>query len=135
MRSVLVFPTADVDRLVGLLDSLGQRSADEWFGIANRGLEISLEDHGSAEALVRALRREGSWSTSELRTLWRVRDELGGCRVDVRVSGRIDGQAEMRWMVDLLLADGGYATDDYSDRVWSLAEIQQSAQTSAPFRA
>lgn len=53
------------------------------------------------------------------------------------MSGRADGQSEMRNLVLLLLlGEGGYASDDYSDHMWSLQEIQQgSAMSSEIFRA
>lgn len=125
MRSVQVFPSMGAEQLSALLDALGERAGSEWFGIADATIEVTLTDHGSAEALVRALEDEGSWSATEIDEMEAVRGELGGCAVEVRVSGRVDGQAQVLDVVQLLLGAGGYASDDYSEKLWSLEEINQ----------
>lgn len=43
--------------------------------------------------------------------------------VQVDISGRINGTAEVRRLAVHLLARGGVATDDYSDRCWTCQEI------------
>jgi hypothetical protein len=111
------------DRVSALLDDLGQRSGDEWFGVADQALEVSVTDHGSTEALIRACEVEGSSSATEIDSMRSAADELGSCWVEVRVSGRVDGQAEMLDLVRLLLAAGGYAIDDFTEGLWSLDEI------------
>ncbi|MEU7838285.1 MULTISPECIES: hypothetical protein [unclassified Nonomuraea] len=44
--------------------------------------------------------------------------------VQIDISGRIDGTAEVHQMVALLLEHGGVATDDYSVHPWTLQEIK-----------
>jgi hypothetical protein len=44
--------------------------------------------------------------------------------VQIDVSGRIDGTAEVHQLVALLLEHGGVAIDDYSAHPWTLQEIQ-----------
>ena len=123
-------------QLSALLDNLGERRGSEWFVVADRALEVTLTDYGSAEALVRAMEGEGSWTVKEIRSLESVRGELGGCWVELRVSGRVDGQAEMLDVIHVLLAAGGYASDDYSEGLWSLDEIEQGRRISGEhFRA
>ncbi|MFJ8506301.1 hypothetical protein [Streptomyces avermitilis] len=48
--------------------------------------------------------------------------------VQIDISGRIDGTAEVHQLVTLLLEHGGVATDDYSDRPWTLQEIESGAE-------
>lgn len=135
MRSVQVFPRMDLRRLTCLLDSVGERAGLEWFGVADRRLEVSLTRYESVQDLIQALAEEGSFSASELDALRHVRDELAGVWVEVRVSGRGDYQAEMRDLVELLLAEGGYAIDDYSDDTWSLEQIRNGRPDGQTFRA
>jgi hypothetical protein len=117
MRSVQVFPSMTVRGLLSLLDSVGERAGSEWFGIADRRLEVSLDRYESVQDLIHAVEDEGSFSSSEIDRLRRVRDELAGAWVEVRVSGRGDYQAEMLDLVGRLLAEGGYAADDHSDHL------------------
>ena len=120
--------------LEALLDGLGQRSGNEWFGIWDRALEISVQSYESMAELHTAIATDG-WTSFELDRLWNVANELHPYWVDVRVSGRIDGQAEMRRMVDLLLAGGGYAFHDHSDHLWNLAQIREGLPDGQVFRA
>jgi hypothetical protein len=135
MRSVQVFPSMTVRGLLSLLDSVGERAGSEWFGIADRRLEVSLDRYESVQDLIHAVEDEGSFSSSEIDRLRRVRDELAGAWVEVRVSGRGDYQAEMLDLVGRLLAEGGYAADDHSDHLWSLAQIHQGRARGQTLRA
>jgi hypothetical protein len=135
MRSVQVFPGMDLRRLMSLLDSMGDRAGSEWIGVADRRLEVSLTRYESAQDLIHALEDEGSFSASEVDALRQVRDKLAGSWVEVRVSGRGDYQAEMRDLVGRLLAEGGYAFDDYSDDPWSLEQIRHGGPEGQTFRA
>lgn len=47
--------------------------------------------------------------------------------VQVDISGRIDGTAEVHQLVALLLERGGVAIDDYSCHPWTLQEIESGA--------
>ncbi|MEV6887467.1 hypothetical protein [Kribbella sp. NPDC051137] len=118
-----------------LLDSVGERAGLEWFGIADRRLEVSLRRYQSVEDLLHALAEEGSFSASELDALRQVRDAFAGAWVEVRVSGRGNYQAEMRDLVERLLAEGGYAIDDYSGDTWSLEEIRNGHADGQTFPA
>ncbi len=136
MRSVQLFPAMRPQRLTSVLDEIGERAGSEWFGIADGRLEVKVEEHESMEDLLRSLQDEGSWSATEIDALQKAGGgELGGSWVEVRVSGRVDGQEEMRSLVLRLLAEGGYGFDDYSDRAWSLEEIRDGLPTGETFRA
>ncbi|MFC0552705.1 hypothetical protein ACFFHJ_17605 [Planotetraspora thailandica] len=43
--------------------------------------------------------------------------------LEVEVSGRVDGTAEVRHLTLALLAQGGIAMDDYSDHLWTAEEV------------
>ena len=119
-----------------VLDEIGDRAGLEWFGIADGRLEVKVEAYESMEDLLRSLHDEGSWSSTEIDALQQAGcGELGGSRVEVRVSGRVDGQEEMRGLVLRLLAEGGCGFDDYSDRAWSHGEIRDGLPTGELFRA
>lgn len=130
-----MFPGMRVHELVSLLDIEGERAGSEWFGIADRRLEVSVDCYESAQDLIRAVEDEGSFSASQIDRLRQVRDEFAGAWVEVRVSGRGDYQTEMLDLVERLLADGGYAADDYSDHPWSLAQIRQGRARGQTLRA
>jgi hypothetical protein len=49
MRSVQVFPGMRVQELVSLLDGVGERAGSEWFGIADRRLEVSVDRYQSVQ--------------------------------------------------------------------------------------
>ncbi|TCC57114.1 hypothetical protein E0H73_32070 [Kribbella pittospori] len=134
MRSVQVFPNMELPQLTSLLDSFGERAGSEWFEAEHR-LEVTLTRHESAQDLIQALEDEGSFSAPELDALRQVSDELAGAWVEVRVSGRGDYQAEMRDLVERLLAEGGYAFDDCSDNLWSLDQIRHGGSNGQRFRA
>jgi hypothetical protein len=135
MRSVQVFPGMDLRRLTSLLDNMGDRTASEWFGVADRRLEVRLTQCESAQDLIHALEDEGSFSASEVDALRQGRDELAGSWVEVRVSGHGDYRAEMTDLVERLLAEGGYAFDDYSDDPWSFEQIRHGRPKDQTFRA
>jgi hypothetical protein len=130
-----VFPGMDVRLVTSLLDELGARGGSEWFGVAGGRLEVGLVRYESAETLVRAVEDEGSFSASEVNALRQAGDQLAGLWVEVRVSGRGDYQAEMRNLVENLLAEGGYACDDHSDGLWSLEQVRRGRGNGQTFRA
>jgi hypothetical protein len=65
----------------------------EWFGIADRRLEVSVDRYESVQDLILAVENEGSFSASEIDHLRTGQGELAGAWVEVRVSGRGDYQA------------------------------------------
>ncbi|WP_344190270.1 hypothetical protein [Kribbella karoonensis] len=89
----------------------------------------------AATNLWKTLADEGSFSASELDALRQVRHALADAWVEVRVSGRGNYQAEMRDLVERLLAEGGYAIDDYSGDTWSLEEIRNGHADGQTFPA
>ncbi|MEJ8640138.1 hypothetical protein [Streptomyces sp. MS2.AVA.5] len=47
--------------------------------------------------------------------------------MQIDISGRIDGTAEVHRMMVLLLEHGGVVTDDYTTHPWTLPEILSGA--------
>ena len=47
--------------------------------------------------------------------------------MQVDISGRIDGTAEVHQLIALLLEHGGVATDDYTTHPWTLPEVLSGA--------
>ncbi|SHJ35420.1 hypothetical protein SAMN05421803_105217 [Nocardiopsis flavescens] len=118
MRTVFVFPAAGLDETVGTLDRHlpGRRLPWVMEGCLYIELEVEGTDHlftdwepGAVAALDAALGYHPSW----------------GLQVDV--SGRVDGTAEVHRMAALLLRGGGVAVDDYSDHPWTPREIADGA--------
>lgn len=124
-----MFPRLALTRCVELLDEagLGHLNADqtsgEWFGVCDGELEVSLQayradDQFLLETVAAGIVNSGAQlvkaPTEDGWRLW----------VDVRVSGRVDGQRAMLRMVDRLLVSGGYVQDDYSDRLWTVADVR-----------
>ena len=144
MRSVQLFPVMSTRRIVALLDEIGvagepdeigTAGGAEWFEIADHRLNVRVEHFESPADLVRALDVEGSFSALEIDRLHHSGDELGGAWVEILVSGRVDGQEEMRSLALRLLAEGGFGFDDYSGRAWTLEEIRDGLPTGVTFRA
>lgn len=134
MRSVQLFPVIGLADLTALLDSVGQRSGDEWFDIADHRLEASVSGYESVAAMVDELERQG-FEPAAVDDLRRAGDGLSGLWVEVRISGSGDFQAEMLELTERILAAGGYGADDYSDGVWSLGEIKGGRSDGSRFRA
>jgi hypothetical protein len=64
-----VFPVMGLPRLLSLLDSVGERAGSEWFGVANRRLEVGVTRYESAQDLIQALEDQDSFSASEVDAL------------------------------------------------------------------
>jgi hypothetical protein len=105
------------------------------WGLTDRRLEVGVDPLRIRARPFHAVEDEGSFSASEIDDLRRVRDEPAVAWVEVRVSGRGDYQAEMLDLVERLLADGGYASDDHSGHLWSLTQIHQARATGQILRA
>ncbi|MBW6435628.1 hypothetical protein KZ829_17955 [Actinoplanes hulinensis] len=105
MRTVFAFPAGERADTVALLAG------------HHNGLYISIEDEGDGTLYV-------DWNQDELAALEKAVGHRPGWAVQIDISGRIDGTAEVHDLLDVLLADGGVAFDDYTTHAWTLAEIQ-----------
>jgi hypothetical protein len=67
------------------------------------------------------------WEPDDVAVLEAVVGHRPTWAVQVDISGRIDGTAEVHQLVALLLERGGVAIDDYSGHPWTLQEIESGA--------
>ncbi|MFI5964745.1 hypothetical protein ACIA8J_21535 [Streptomyces asoensis] len=68
------------------------------------------------------------WEPDEVALLEAALGHRPTWAVQVNISGRIDGTAEVRDLAALLLRRGGVAFDDYSEHAWTLREIESGAE-------
>ncbi|GAA1829425.1 hypothetical protein GCM10009682_55430 [Luedemannella flava] len=118
MRSVFVFPTGERADTIALLDRHLLRQPGRWL-LADR-LYIEIDDEQTGYLFADLDRNDMALLEAALghRPTWAV---------VVDISGRIDGTAEVRWLVALLLARGGVVLDDYSAHPWTPREIESGA--------
>ncbi|GHJ47514.1 hypothetical protein Cs7R123_48560 [Catellatospora sp. TT07R-123] len=115
MRSVFVFPAAGQAETAALLDRHCPQQRDPWLLAGCLYAGIDTEDVGHLYL---------DWEPEGVAALTAALGRRPGWAVQVDVSGRVDGTAEIRWLVGLLLEAGGVAMDDYSDHPWTLPEIE-----------
>jgi hypothetical protein len=118
MRSVLVFPAGEQAETVALLDRHLPQQRDPWTLGGN--LYIDIDDEQTADLFV-------DWEPDEVAVLKATVGYRPTWAVQIDVSGRIDGTAEVHQMVALLLDRGGVAMDDYSAHPWTLRDIESGA--------
>lgn len=115
MRSVYVFPNGGRAEIIDRLDRVLPQQRNPWSDgnvsvwIVGDPAEV-LFDHREPKEIAElesALGRRPDWA------------------VEVAVSGRIDGTAEIYRLTSELLRDGGVAIDDFTDHCWALAEIER----------
>lgn len=115
MRTVLMFPVVDRAETVAGLDQHLAGGDGSWT-FAER-VYVVIDDEGTG-----CLFRD--WEPDELAILEAALGYHPTWGVQVDISGRIDGTAEVRRLAALLLRRGGVAFDDYSEHAWTLQEIE-----------
>ncbi|SEC22947.1 hypothetical protein SAMN05216489_00210 [Streptomyces sp. 3213] len=115
MRSVFVFPAADRGGTVALLDQHLPGQRDPWTLDGNLYIDIDDEQNGHLFS---------DWDSDDVAVLEAAVGHNPRWAMQIDVSGRIDGTAEVHQLVALLLEHGGVALDDYSAHPWTLQEIQ-----------
>ncbi|MFF4041347.1 hypothetical protein [Streptomyces sp. NPDC001816] len=118
MRSVFVFPAGERAETVALLDRHLPRQRDPWTVEGNLYIEIHDEQAGYLFS---------DWDPDDVAVLEAAVGHHPTWAVQIDISGRIDGTAEVRQLVELLLEHAGVATDDYSAHPWTLQEIKSGA--------
>ncbi|WP_327748518.1 hypothetical protein [Streptomyces europaeiscabiei] len=118
MRSVFVFPAGERDETVALLDGCLPRQGDQWCPDGNLYIEIDDEQTGHLFS---------DWEPEHVAIVEAAVGYHPAWAVSIDISGRIDGTAEVRQVVALLLRRGGAAVDDYSAHAWMLQEIESGA--------
>ncbi|MFE9812801.1 hypothetical protein ACFYRN_44900 [Streptomyces sp. NPDC005227] len=115
MRSVFMFPAGERAETVMSLDRLLPRQRDPWTVEGNLYIEIDDEQAGHLFS---------DWDSDGVAALEAVVGHRPAWAVQIDVSGRIDGTAEVHQLAELLLQHGGVATDGYSAHPWTLGEIK-----------
>ncbi|MFE4175725.1 hypothetical protein ACFRR7_27410 [Streptomyces sp. NPDC056909] len=114
MRSVFVFPAGERGETVASLDRHLPQQRDPWTLGGNLYIEIDDEQTGYLFS---------DWDPDDVVILEAALGHHPTWAVQIDISGRIDGTAEVRQLVALLLEHGGVAIDDYSAHPWTLQEI------------
>ncbi|MFF3989931.1 hypothetical protein ACFY0B_35815 [Streptomyces sp. NPDC001797] len=118
LDAVFVFPAGEREETVALLDRHLPEQRNPWTPDGNLYIDIDDEqtghlfsdgDPGEVAILEAAIGHHPTWA------------------VQIDVSGRIDGTAEVHQMIALLLQHGGVATDDYAPHPWTVPEILSGA--------
>lgn len=84
--------------------------------VMNGVLYIEVGDEGNGTLYV-------DWEPSALAVLDAAVGHRPPWAVQIDISGRVEGTADVRQLLELLLASGGVAFDDYTNHAWSLPEI------------
>ncbi|PJE96941.1 hypothetical protein CUT44_15415 [Streptomyces carminius] len=118
MRTVFMFPVAERADTAACLDRHLAGGGGSW--TFAEGLYVVIDDEETG-----CLFRD--WAPEEVALLEAALGYHPTWAVQVDVSGRIDGTAEVRRLAALLLRQGGVAFDDYSEHAWTLREIESDA--------
>ncbi|NRQ37514.1 hypothetical protein HII36_37640 [Nonomuraea sp. NN258] len=115
MRSVFVFPAGERAETVASLDRHLPQQRDPWTLTGNLYINIDDEQTGCLFA---------DWDPDDVAVLEAAIGSHPTWAVQIDISGRIDGTAEVHQLIAMLLEHGGVATDDYSAHPWTLQEIE-----------
>ncbi|MGW3134005.1 hypothetical protein [Streptomyces sp. NPDC001123] len=115
MRTVFVFPAGERTETIALLDQHLPQQRDSWTLDGN--LYIDIDDQQTGYLF-------SDWDSGDVAVLEAAVGHHPTWAVQIDISGRIDGTAEVHQLVALLLENGGVATDDFSAHPWTLREIQ-----------
>ncbi|MFJ8603598.1 hypothetical protein ACIREM_33800 [Streptomyces shenzhenensis] len=118
MRTVFVFPAGERAETVASLDRQLPVQRHPWNAGGSLYIEIVDEQAG---------RLFSDWDPDDVAVLEAAVGRRPTWAVQIDVSGRIDGTAEVHQLVELLLEDGGVAIDDCSAHPWTLREINSGA--------
>lgn len=118
VRSVFVFPAGERAETVASLDRHLPEQRDPWTVDGNLYIEIDDEQAGYLFS---------DWDPDDVAVLEAAVGHRPRWAVQIDISGRIDGTAEVHQLVELLLEHGGVAIDDYSAHPWTLQEIKSGA--------
>ncbi|MEU9153587.1 hypothetical protein AB0D59_24245 [Streptomyces sp. NPDC048417] len=97
---------------------------DPWTAEGNLYIYVEADDEQAGHLF-------SGWGPDDLAALEAAVGRCPTWAVQLDVSGRIDGTAEVHQLVELLLEHGGVATDDCSAHPWTLQEIKSGAVNDA----
>lgn len=122
MRSIYLFPCLDVDEVTRLLGGLGEPNGSTRERVIAGCLYVRLVDPPYW----------GDWQPEDVRTIEACFGRRPEVMIEVDISGRIPGHAEVYDLCAMVLREGGVASDDFSD-CWSLSEILDSNRNGRRF--
>jgi hypothetical protein len=122
MRTVFVFPAGERAETVAALDRQLPQQRKPW--VLADGLYIDIDDEQTGYLF-------SDWDPDDVAAVEGALGHHPTWAVQIGISGRIDGTAEVHQLVALLLEYGGVATDAYSDRPWTLQDIESGAEFEA----
>ncbi|MGW0971220.1 hypothetical protein [Streptomyces sp. NPDC002516] len=114
MRTVFVFPPGERAETVAVLDRHLSKQRHSWSLDGNLYIDVDDEQTGYLFS---------DWDPEDVAILEAAIGYHPTWAVQIDISGRIDGTAEVHQVVALLLEHGGVATDGYTARPWTLPEI------------
>ncbi|MEU0490374.1 hypothetical protein ABZ249_14200 [Nocardiopsis sp. NPDC006139] len=115
MRTVFVFPGTGREETAALLDRHLPRSGGTW--VMPDVLYAHIDDE-PAGLLFR------DWEPEEVARIDAALGRHPDWALQVDVSRRVEGAAELLPLLALLLEHGGVAADDHSPHAWTLREIE-----------
>ncbi|MFL1379742.1 hypothetical protein [Nocardiopsis protaetiae] len=115
MRTVFMFPATGRDETITMLDRRLPAQRDPW--IMEDALYIDVDDERTGYLF-------RDWEPEDVAVLDAALGYHPAWALQVDVSGRVDGTAELHRLAALLLQHGGAAFDDYSRHAWTLREIE-----------
>lgn len=118
MRTVFVFPARERAEVLTRLDRHFPSQREPW--VADGCLYIDVDDVETGNLF-------SDWDPEDVAVLEAATGHRPTWALQVDISGRIDGTAEVHRLVTLLLHDGGTAVDDYSAHPWTLEEVASGA--------
>ncbi|MET8435948.1 hypothetical protein ABZV61_24785 [Streptomyces sp900116325] len=118
MRSVFAFPAGERAETVASLDRHLPQQRDPWTLDGNLYIEIVNEQTGYLFS---------DWDPDDVAVLEAALGHHPTWAVQIDISGRIDGTAELHQLLAVLLKRGGLATDDYSAHPWTMQDIESGA--------
>ena len=128
VRSVFVFPEADLDWVRAQLRRVArQESNEEWVVDSTDGspvIYVQVERTTDDRAPLYC-----DWEPDAVEGLRLALGRIPEWCITGDVSGRVPGDAEVRTFVLALLTKGGVAVDDHSSHCWTASEIAEGRES------
>ncbi|WP_306366350.1 hypothetical protein [Nocardiopsis sp. CC223A] len=116
MRTVFMFPATGRDETIAMPDRRLPAQRDPW--IMEDALHIDIDDEPTGYLF-------RGWDPEDVAVLDAALGYHPARALQVNVTGRVDGTAELHRLAALLLEHGGAAYDDHSRHAWTLREIEE----------
>lgn len=115
VRSIFVFSPLRRAEMEAMLDELLPQQRNPW--VMASALYVNIVDEVDGLLFT-------DWEDKHVAAVETAMGARPGWAIQVDISGRIDGTAEVVWLAGQLLSRGGVATDDYTDHCWTREQIE-----------